>query len=31
VLGDRIQVPHVLLNLIVNAIDALRGVPMARA
>ena len=31
VLGDRIQVPHVLLNRLVNAIDALRGVPRARA
>jgi C4-dicarboxylate-specific signal transduction histidine kinase len=31
VLGDRIQVPHVLLNLLVNAIDALHGVTRARA
>jgi phosphoglycerate-specific signal transduction histidine kinase len=31
VLGDRLQVPHRLLILLVNAIDALRSVPRARA
>jgi phosphoglycerate-specific signal transduction histidine kinase len=31
VLGDRLQVPHRLLILLVNAIDALHSVPRARA